>query len=333
MPISREIRLAARPQGAPAPEHFQLEEVQIPDPSEGQILVKNLYMSVDPYMRGRMRDAKSYIPPFQIGEVLSGGAVGEVVASNHKDFAVGDCVLGQEGWREYYLSDGTGQRKVDPQLAPLSAYLGVLGMPGITAYVGLLDIGKPKEGETVFVSGAAGAVGSLVGQIAKQKGCRVVGSAGSDEKVRYLTEELGFDAAFNYKQGELLEQIRHTCPKGIDVYFDNVGGNMLEAALVAMNPFGRIPVCGMISQYNAEKPVPGPSTLVLVIPKRLTIQGFVIMDHFHRMGDFFQEVGGWLKAGKITYKETIVEGIEQAPDAFLGLFRGDNLGKMVVKLA
>lgn len=330
---SREIHLASRPEGAPLAEHFALIEREVGPPEEGQLLVKNLFMSVDPYMRGRMRDVKSYVPPFQVGEVMTGGAVGEVVASQLDGFAPGDLVLGMNGWREVYVSDGTGLRKVDPTLAPPSAYLGVLGMPGLTAYVGLLDLGEPKAGETVFVSGAAGAAGSLVGQIAKQKGCRVVGSAGSESKIRYLVDELGFDDAFNYKEGDLKDHLARTCPDGIDVYFDNVGGSMLEAALGRMNTFGRIPVCGMISQYNATEAVPGPNNMILLVSKRLKLQGFVITDHFDRMGAFFKEVGGWLAQGHITYKETIVEGIENAPDAFMGLFRGENLGKMLVKLS
>ncbi len=332
MPTSREIRLASRPEGEPRASDFELAEVEVAEPGAGEILVKNHFMSVDPYMRGRMRDVKSYVPPFQIGQVMDGGSVGEVVASKNDEFSVGDHVVGMQGWREFYVSDGSGQRKVDPDLAPLSAYLGVLGMPGLTAYVGLLDIGEPKEGETVFVSGAAGAVGSLVGQIARIKGCKVAGSAGTEEKVAHLTGELGFDAAFNYKGADLHAELTKACPEGIDVYFENVGGPMLEAVLLHMRPFGRIPVCGMISQYNVTEAPPGPRSIIAVIPNRLKIQGFIVSDHGDRMQDFIQDVAGWIKAGKIKYDETVFEGIDKAPEAFLGLFQGSNTGKMVVKL-
>lgn len=332
MVVSREVRLASRPDGMPAAGNFELAEVEVADPTAGQILVKNLYMSVDPYMRGRMRDVKSYVPPFEVGKVMDGGSIGEVIASENDSFAVGEHVVGMQGWREYYLSDGAGQRKIDSTLAPLPAFLGVLGMPGLTAYVGLLDIGQPKEGEQVFVSGAAGAVGSLVGQIAKIKGCQVAGSAGSDNKVRTLIDEMGFDAAFNYRGADLREELSKACPKGIDVYFENVGGPMLEAVLLHMRPFGRIPVCGMISQYNATEPAPGPSSIISVIPNRLRIQGFIVSDHFDRLEAFTRDVAGWIRDGKVKSSETVFEGIEKAPEAFLGLFSGENLGKMLVRL-
>lgn len=331
---SREVRLASRPAGWPEPSNFSLAETTVPSPGEGQALVRNLYMSVDPYMRGRMRDVKSYVPPFQIGQVLDGGSVGEVIESRHPELRKGDRVVGMQGWREHYLTDGTGQRKIDPRLeAPLSTFLGVLGMPGLTAYVGLLDIGQPKKGETVLVSAAAGAVGSLVGQIAKIQGCRAVGSAGSDDKVKHLVEKLGFDAAFNYKTEDLNSALRRDCPNGVDVYFENVGGAMLEAALLRMNPFGRIPVCGMISIYNATEPAPGPRTLVSVIQNRLTMRGFIVSDHWNRLEAFTRDISTWLKEGRIHYDETIVDGIENAPSAFLGLLRGENTGKMLVRLA
>ena len=331
---SREIRLVARPEGVPEPRHFELAEVEVTDPREGEFLVRNLFMSVDPYMRGRMRDVQSYVPGFELGKVMAGGSVGQVVASRHPDFAEGDHVVGMEGWREHYVSDGTGQRKIAPGLgAPLSTHLGVLGMPGLTAYVGLLDVGQPKEGETVFVSAAAGAVGSVVGQIARIKGCRAVGSAGSDLKVAHLVEGLGFDAAFNYRERDLREALAETCPDGIDVYFENVGGEMLEAVLVHMRPFGRIPVCGMISQYNDTEGAPGPRTLIHIIPKRLRMQGFIVSDHADRMRDFQRDVAAWLREGRIRYDETIVDGLERAVDAFLGLFEGENTGKMLVRLA
>jgi NADPH-dependent curcumin reductase CurA len=259
--------------------------------------------------------------------------VGEVVESNLPTFKAGDFVTGFQGWREYYSSDGSDQRKIDVTGVSPSAYLGVLGMPGLTAYVGLLDIGEPKQGETVFVSGAAGAVGSLVGQIAKIKGCYVAGSAGSQAKVRHLIDDLGFDAAFDYKQGDLHAHLSRVCPKGIDVYFENVGGPMLEAVLTHMRPFGRIPVCGMIALYNATDPPPGPKSIIAMIPNRLKMQGFIVSDYTARMPDFIRDVGGWLQAGKIKYDETVIEGIEKAPQAFMGLFAGENTGKMVVKLA
>src|SRR6266571_5024471 len=278
--ISREIHLKRRPVGVPSESDFALAQVPIPEPVAGEVLVRNLYMSVDPYMRGRMVDRASYVAPFPLGQPLDGGCVGQVVKSNGAPFQVGDYVLGFRGWREYYVSDGADLTKIDPHLAPIQAFLGTLGMPGMTAYVGLLDIGRPKEDETVFVSAAAGAVGSIVCQIAKIKGCRVVGSAGSDEKVRWLREEAGVDAAFNYKKVEdLTAQIGRDCPTGIDVYFDNVGGEHLEAALGHMTPHGRIVLCGMISLYNATQPPPGPRNLFLAVTKRLTLQGFIVSDH------------------------------------------------------
>ena len=333
MPDSnREIHLVARPEGLPGPTDFKLVEQSIPEPGTGELLVRNIYMSVDPYMRSRMRDVKSYVPAFRIGEALSGGSVGQVVESNHRDYQTGDFVSGFEGWRQYYATDGSGQLKVDPDVAPLSTYLGVLGMPGITAYVGLLNIGKPKEGETLFVSAAAGAVGSLVGQLGKIKGCRVIGSAGSPEKVELLTGELGFDAAFNYKGADLHKELAESCPDGIDVYFENVGGPMLEAVLGHMNQHGRIPVCGMIAHYNDEEATPGPRNLFSAITKRLLMQGFICTDHYDRLGDFTRDVGGWLREGKVKYRETIVEGIDHAAEAFIGLLRGENIGKMLVQV-
>lgn len=330
---TREVQLASRPDGWPEPSNFALAETTVDSPAEGEALVQNLFMSVDPYMRGRMRDVKSYVPPFQIGKVLDGGSVGKVIESRHPELHEGDFVVGMQGWREHYLTDGTGQRKIDPSLgAPLSTYLGVLGMPGLTAYVGLLDIGRPKPGETVLVSAAAGAVGSLVGQLAKIQGCRAVGSAGSDDKVRHLVDGLGFDDAFNYKSEDLVAALRRTCSDGIDIYFENVGGALLEAALLHMKPFGRIPVCGMISQYNVTEPSPGPSSLIAMIPKRLLMQGFIVTDHWDRLDAFARDVSGWLRDGRIRYDETVVDGIENAADAFLGLLRGENTGKMLVRL-
>jgi len=330
---SLEIHLAARPTGWPTAETFRPVEVEVPAPGPGQVLVRNLVMSLDPAMRGRMNDAKSYVPPFQLDQPLSGGAVGEVVESASADFAPGDVVLHWLGWRQYALLDAKAARKIDPTLAPPSAYLGVLGMPGLTAYVGIIDIAEMKPGETVFVSGAAGAVGSLAGQIAKLRGAgRVIGSAGSAAKVKHLTEDLGFDAAFNYKDGPTRPQLKRLAPDGIDVYFDNVGGEQLEASIAALNRFGRVAVCGAISQYNESEPV-GPRNLALIITKRLTLRGFIVLDHADRQAAFVEEVGGWLREGKVKFEETVVDGLENAPDAFLGLLRGENLGKMLVKIA
>jgi len=330
--ISREIRLRNRPIGMPSESDFELAQVPLPEPGAGEVLVRNIYMSVDPYMRGRMVDRESYVPPFQLGKPLEGGCVGQVVKSEGK-FQVGDYVLGMLGWREYYVSDGAGLTKIDPKVAPIQAYLGTLGMPGLTAYVGLLDIGQPKEGDTVFVSAASGAVGAVVCQIAKIKGCRVVGSAGSDEKVAWLVDQAGIDAAFNYKRADsLTAELGKHCPNGIDVYFESVGGEHLEAALARMNTFGRIVLCGMISQYNATEPPLGPSNLIFAVGKRLTIKGFIVSDHLDRLPQFYADVGRWIAEGRIKWKETIVEGIENAPKAFIGLFKGENLGKMLVKI-
>ena len=331
--ISREIYLKRRPIGLPSETDFELVAVPVPEPGPGEVLVRNLYMSVDPYMRGRMADRASYVSPFQLGEPLEGGCVGQVVQSNGGKFAVGECVAGSKGWRECYLSDGSELSRFDPELAPISSYLGTVGMPGMTAYVGLLDIGRPKEGDTVFVSAAAGAVGSVACQIAKIKGCRVVGSAGSDEKVRWLLDEAGVDAAFNYKTaGALSAELNEHCPNGIDIYFDNVGGAHLEAALAHMNMHGRVVLCGMISQYNATEPSPGPNNLLLAVARRLTLQGFIVSDHPDRRPQFLADMGEWIMEGRLKWRETIVEGIENASKAFVGLFQGENLGKMLVKI-
>ncbi|MFF4405922.1 NADP-dependent oxidoreductase [Streptomyces sp. NPDC001262] len=330
---SREWHLVARPQGWPKPEDFALREATVSEPGEGQIVVRNLYLSVDPYMRGRMNDVKSYVPPFQLDRPMDGGAVGEVVASRAEGFAPGDHVLHSLGWREYALVDAQRAVKVDAAVAPLSSYLGVMGMPGMTAYAGLLEVGSFKEGDTVFVSGAAGAVGSMVGQVARLKGAaRVIGSAGSAEKVRHLTEELGFDAAFNYKDGPVLEQLKEAAPDGIDVYFDNVGGEHLEAAISVLKPHGRAVLCGAIAQYNDTEPAPGPRNLGQVIGKRLRLQGMIVSDHEALRPQFFTEVGGWLRSGELAHRETVVKGIEGMGEAFLGLLRGDNTGKMIVGL-
>jgi NADPH-dependent curcumin reductase CurA len=331
--VSREIRLAARPVGEPKPSDFELAEVEVGEPGPGEVLVKNTWMSVDPYMRGRMTDRPSYVPPFQIGQPMQGGAIGEVVASNAPELATGTSVQHMLGWREYAILPADGAIPVDTSAGPPQAFLGVLGMPGLTAYVGLLDKAELRDGDVVFVSGAAGAVGSLVGQIAKVRGHTVVGSAGSPGKVAFLKDELGFDAAFDYHDGSVYDQLRAAAPDGIDVYFDNVGGEHLEAAIAAMNPFGRIALCGAISQYNATEAPPGIRNLALAVGKRLTLRGFIVSDDAARMPDFLRDVGGWLREGKIHYRETVVEGIERAPEAFIGLLDGRNTGKMLVKLA
>lgn len=329
--VSREVHLAARPRGVPTAADFRLVEVPMPLPAEGQALVRNVFMSVDPYMRGRMNDGPSYAASFGLNEVMTGGAVGQVVASRTPALAVGDIVLSGNGWREYFAADAATLERIEPT-APLSYYLGALGMPGLTAYVGLLDIGQPKAGETVFVSAAAGAVGSVVGQLAKLKGCRVVGSVGSAAKANALRDDLGFDAAFNYKETPPDLALADLAPDGIDIYFDNVGGDHLQAAIGAMRPFGRIPLCGMISAYNATAPSPGPNNMMLMVGKRLLMRGFIISDHRDRTAAFRQEVGGYVASGTLRVQETVADGIAHAAEAFLALLRGDNVGKMVVRL-
>jgi NADPH-dependent curcumin reductase CurA len=329
---SREIRLAARPVGEPKPSDFELAETDVPEPTDGELVVRNVVMSVDPYMRGRMNDVKSYAPPFQLGEALTGGAVGEVVESMAETHKVGDLVLHMQGWRDYAVGPVASFRRVDPGPPP-SYHLGVLGMPGLTAYAGLFDVACLKAGETVFISGAAGAVGSLAGQFAKLRGATVVGSAGSADKVRWLVEELGFTAAFNYKDAPVLDQLRTFAPEGIDVYFDNVGGDHLEAAIHVLNMHGRAAICGMISLYNNTSPEPGPRNMAMLVSKRLRLQGFLVGDHSDLLPEFVREVGGWLGEGKVVVRETFVDGLENAPEAFLGLLRGDNTGKMIVRIA
>ncbi|MGW2785231.1 NADP-dependent oxidoreductase [Streptomyces populi] len=329
----REWHLVSRPVGFPQPSDFALVEAEVRQPGPGEVLVRNAYVSVDPYMRGRMSSAKSYVAPFELGKTMQGGAVGEVIASNAEGIEAGDHVLHFLGWREYAVVDAKQAVKVDPEAAPLSTYLGVLGMTGLTAYAGLLRTASFKEGDSVFVSGAAGAVGSQVGQIARLKGAsRVIGSAGSDEKVKLLLEEYGFDAAFNYKNGPVSEQLREAAPDGVDVYFDNVGGDHLEAAIGSLNRDGRIAVCGMISVYNNTEAAPGPRNLARLIQTRGRIQGFLVGDHYDLQQEFVQEVGAWIRSGELKYTETVVEGIENNLEAFFGVLRGDNTGKMIVKL-
>ncbi|NUR46833.1 MAG: NADP-dependent oxidoreductase [Hamadaea sp.] len=331
--MARQITLASRPAGWPTAENFALVEVETPAPGEGQLVVRNLFMSVDPYMRGRMNDVKSYVPPFQLGQPLDGGAVGEVVESRADGFAPGDLVLHGLGWRDVAVLDARHARKVAPLdgLSP-SAYLGVLGMTSLTAYAGLLDVAEFKPGDAVFVSGAAGAVGSIAGQIAKLKGAsRVIGSAGSAEKVAHLLD-LGFDAAFNYKDGPVGKQLKQAAPDGVDVYFDNVGGDHLEAAISSLSQHGRVALCGAISAYNDTTPPAAPRNLALAIGKRLTLRGFIVNDHSARMPEMVAEIGGWLRDGRLSFQETVVDGLDNAPEAFLGLLRGENTGKMIVRL-
>jgi hypothetical protein len=329
--VSREIRLVARPQGIPDEELFEVAETSIPDPADGQVLIRNAYLSVDPYMRPRMNDVRSYVAPFTLGEAMTGGAVGRVAASRNSRYAEGDWVVHQLGWREWALSDGGLLRRLDPTVAPVSTSLGVLGMPGLTAWYGLFVLGKPEPGQTVFVSGAAGAVGSAAGQMAAIAGCRVIGSAGTEEKLAWL-RELGFDGVFNYRERTPREALAELAPEGIDIYFDNVGGNHLEAAIGASRTYGRVVACGSIARYNDAEPAPGPQNLFMVVTKRLRIEGFIITDHFDRFGEFVREATEWVRDGRLRYRETVVDGIENAPKAFLGLFRGGNIGKMLVKV-
>src|ERR1700679_845999 len=329
---NREIRLKKRPHGMPTHADFELAETPVPTPGAGQVLVRNIFMSVDPYMRGRMVDRESYVPPFQIGETLSGGAIGQVIESKNDRFKKGDYVSNFSGWREWFVTEGGELQKIDPSLAPLSAYLGTFGMPGLTAYAGLLKVGELKEGERVFVSGAAGAVGSIVCQIAKHEGCYVVGSAGSDEKCDWLVKTARCDKAINYKKEKNLDAaVRSAFPEGIDVYFENVGGEHLNAALANMRMHGRIPVCGMIAQYNATEMPPGPANIINVIPMRIMIKGFIVSDYGNMTPQFLADMGKWTKEGKMKWRETIVDGIAKAPEAFIGLFKGDNLGKALVR--
>jgi NADPH-dependent curcumin reductase CurA len=331
---TREIHLASRPSGWPDHDNFRTVEVALPDPAEGEVLVRNTFMSVDPYMRGRMNDVKSYVPPFALDAPLDGGAVGEVIASGSDAVPVGSTVLHGLGWREHALLPAGQVRVLDASGVDASAYLGVLGMPGLTAYVGLTRIAQLKEGDNVFVSGAAGAVGSAVGQIAKLLGAKtVIGSAGSEEKLAWL-RELGFDVALNYKEAPIGKQLSAAVKEHgpVDVYFDNVGGEHLEAAIFAMADFGRIAVCGAISAYNDTAPSPGPRNLAMVISKRLTIRGFIVRDHNDAAGEFYRLVGRWVADGSLRSQETVVDGLDRAIDAFIDQQKGANTGKMLVRL-
>ncbi|WP_309106182.1 NADP-dependent oxidoreductase [Arthrobacter sp.] len=330
---TRVIQLASRPSGRPVPENFRLAEAAVPELEDGQVLVRNLFISVDPYMRGRMNDVKSYSAPFAVGEALDGGAVGEVIASRSSERNVGDVVVHSLGWREHSVAEAGSTTVARTDLAPASAFLGALGMTGLTAYAGLLKVAEFKEGDAVFVSGAAGAVGSLVGQIARAMGAsRVIGSAGSQEKVDRLLE-LGFDAAFNYHDGPVKDQLKEAAGQaGIDVYFDNVGGEHLEAALSVLNVGGRVAMCGAIAQYNATEPTPAPHNLMLAIGKQLTLRGFLVGGQRQHAAEFAGRMSGWLADGTVRYDETIVDGLENAPQAFMDLLDGANTGKMLVRL-
>jgi NADPH-dependent curcumin reductase CurA len=331
---NKQIRLASRPAGWVTEENFTSTEEALPEPGDGQLLLRNIFMSVDPYMRGRMNDTKSYVPPFAIGEVLQAGVVAQVAASNHADYAEGDYVVGMLGWENYSLSDGVQLRKIEAGTIPMSYHLGILGMPGMTAYVGLHTIADAQAEDNVFVSAASGAVGSVVGQLAKIHGCRVAGCAGSDDKVSLLTDEFGYDAAFNYRNSKSLPRsIAEVCPEGIDVNFENVGGEIFEAALWNMRDFGRVALCGMISNYNDEKLQPGPRGMAVIIRSRLRIQGFIVTDHPEACQEYAVKAAGWLADGKLKYRETVTEGIERAPEAFISMLKGGNTGKQIVQLA
>ena len=329
---NKRVVLASRPAGWVTEKNFRIETVPVAKPKDGEVLVKIQWLSLDPYMRGRMNDTKSYAAKQEIDAVMVGGTAGEVVESKNPKFKVGDKVSGMFGWQQFGLSDGTGLNKIDASRAPMSAFLGVLGMPGVTAWVGLLDICQPKEGETVVVSAASGAVGSVVGQIAKLKGCRAVGIAGGKAKCDYVVKELGFDACVDYKAGRLGDDLRAAAPKGIDCYFENVGGEILDGVLKQMNAFSRIAVCGLISQYNATEPY-GVKTFQSILTNRIKVQGFIVSDRMELWAKALPELIGWVASGTIKYRETVANGLESAPKAFIGLLKGENFGKQLVKIA
>lgn len=328
---NRQIVLKRRPVGAPAAEDFAIVEGAVPEPGDGEVLARALWLSLDPYMRGRMSDRKSYAPSVALGAVMVARTVSRVIDSRDSGFAPGEIVLGPGGWQDYAVLPAASLRKLDPDAAPVSTALGVLGMPGMTAYVGLLDIGRPAKGETVVVSAASGAVGSVVGQIARIKGCRVVGVAGGDAKCRYVVDELGFDTCLDHRAPSLADALARACPGGIDVYFENVGGAVQRAVWPLLNDFARVPVCGLIAQYNDVEPAPGPN-LTPVVTKRLTVRGFIVSDHGDRWGDFYRDVSAWVREGRVKYREDVVDGLERAPEAFIGLLEGRNFGKLLVRV-
>jgi NADPH-dependent curcumin reductase CurA len=335
MPQAKRIVLASRPVGEPKASNFRIEDYAPPTPGEGQVLLRTIWLSLDPYMRGRMSEGPSYVAPVPVGGVMEAGTVCEVIASNNPAFAKGDIVLGRAGWQTHALSDGTGLAKVDPKLAPISTAVGVLGMPGMTAYTGLLDIGKPQAGETVVVAAASGAVGSAVGQIARIKGARAVGIAGGKDKCDYVRKEFGFDACLDHRDPDLAVRLKDACPKGVDVYFENVGGAVFEAVFPLLNAFARVPVCGLIAHYNdTEAVVPkwAGSLMRAVLTKRLTIRGFIVSDFAPRQADFLRDMSAWVREGKVKYKEFVTEGLESAPEAFIGLLKGANFGKQLVRV-
>jgi NADPH-dependent curcumin reductase len=330
--VNHQVLLKSRPDGAPGLDNFEFAQRPVPEPGDGEVLMRNRYLSLDPYMRGRMSAAKSYAKPVEIGDPMVGGTVGEIVASRNAKFVAGDTVLGYGGWQDYAISTGVGLRKLDPAAAPVTTALGVLGMPGMTAYAGLLEIGQPKPGETVAVAAASGAVGSVVGQIAKIKGCRAVGIAGGPDKCRYVVEELGFQACVDHRAADLARQLEAACPAGIDVYFENVGGAVQQAVWPLLNDFARIPVCGLVAQYNATTPMPGPD-MFSVLRKRLTLRGFIVTDFAAKEADFVREASAWVRSGQLKYREDVIDGLENAPAAFLGLLQGKNFGKLLVKIS
>ena len=330
---NKQILLISRPAGMPTADNFKISDAEVPQPGDGEALIRTLYLSVDPYMRGRMSDRKSYVPPFALNEVITGGFIGEVIESRAAGLQPGDIVTGMLGWQLYSLAKENEVRKIDPKLAPVTTALGVLGMPGLTAYFGLLDIGQPKQDETVLVSGAAGAVGTVVCQIAKIKGCRVVGIAGSDEKNQYLEHELWVDQTINYKKGDLKQALKDACPSGVDVYFDNVGGEVSDAVMPLINKGARTIICGQISLYNLEQPDVGPRIQPYLLVKSALMKGFIVTDYTARFGEGVSQLAQWLQQGKLKAAENIIEGFENTPRAFLGLFAGENLGKQLVRVA
>ncbi len=333
---NHQIRLAARPTGAPTPANFEATDTPIPIPGPGELLGRTIYLSLDPYMRGRMNTGNSYTSHVKLGEVMVGGAVSEVMESNHPDYSTGEIVFAYSGWQQYFVSNGEGLSKVDPRLGPISTAVGVLGMPGMTAYTGLLNIGKPQPGETLVVAAASGPVGSLVGQIAKIKGCRVVGIAGGQAKCNHVVNELGFDTCLDHRARDLPERLAAACPDGIDIYYENVGGSVFEAVLPLFNEFARMPVIGTVAHYNATELPPGPNKTPLfmraILTKRITVRGMIVWDFADQEQDFLRDVSGWIRDSRVKYREDFVDGLDNAPEAFIGMLEGKNFGKLVVRV-